>query len=73
MQGAVLGNAPEEPTPLILEDEEVEALDEIGLIKDGDLDEKFITEDGKVDADAVREHMATERGLPAPREDAEAA
>ena len=57
---------------ITLADETVAVLEAAEIIKDGDLPDQFI-KDGALDEEAVREHMATERGLPAPRETEEAA
>lgn len=65
--------AAEPEAPLILSDETVEALEGAGIVKDGELPDQFVTPEGNLNTEAVREHMANERGLPAPREDAEAA
>ena len=65
--------AAEPEAPLILSDETVEALEGAGIVKDGELPDQFVTPEGDLNTEAVREHMANERGLPAPREDAEAA
>lgn len=65
--------AAEPEAPLILSDETVEALEGAGIVKDGELPDQFVTAEGDLDTEAVREHMSKERGLPAPREDAEAA